>query len=62
MELFKRNFIKKTKHRTPKPQYSNIPKYSEFKTNTKNSGKVKINKYWEIRNKSGSKTSDAIRT
>jgi hypothetical protein len=42
MELSKRNFIKKSKHHTPKPQNSHIPNYSEFKTNTKNTGKVKI--------------------
>jgi ribosomal protein L39E len=41
VELSKRNFIKKTKHRTPTPQNSHIPKYSEFKTNTKVTGKVK---------------------
>ncbi len=42
VELSKRNFIMKTKHRTPKPQNSHIPKYSEFKTNTKT--------YWEGQN------------
>jgi hypothetical protein len=58
------NFPKETLLRKQNTVLQNLVlgEYSEFKTNTKNAGKVKINKYWEIRNKSGSITSDAIRT